>query len=132
MKESNQIDPHAAGLHPVITIRRGSYKELTLYELEEGEFELLVHGTSDSIYFNFAVFLLSAAISFLTSLFTTIVSDKVFTVFLVITSVGFIAGSMLLVVSLRKRQSISALVQRIRDRLPPEIPEVVTSDSEQT
>jgi|GEM_PF-3072284 hypothetical protein len=98
MKESNQIDPHLAGLPPKIMIRRGAYTEVVLYEVEKSEFELLVHGTSDSIYFNFAVFLLSAAISFLTSLLTTEVPDKVFTVFLVITSVGFIAGSLLLII----------------------------------
>lgn len=131
MKESNQIDPHAAGLHPVI-IMRGAYKKLTLYEIEKSELELLAVGSSDSIYLNFAIFLLSMAVSFLTSLLTTAVPDKVFTVFLVITSVGFIAGSVLLVVSLQKRQSISALVQRIRDRLPAETPGVVTSDSDQT
>ena len=127
MKKSNQINPRTVGLHP--SVRRGAYTEVILYEVEKSELELLALGNSDSIYLNFAIFLLSMAVSFLTSLLTTIVSDKTFTVFLVITCVGFIAGSLLLVISLRKRQSISALVQRIRDRLPPEL-EGVTSDSE--
>jgi sensor c-di-GMP phosphodiesterase-like protein len=109
-------------LPPVVEVRRGSYKSLTLYEVEESELELLAQGSPDSLYLNFAIFLLSVAIALLTSLLTAVLTDRVFTVFVVITCLGFILGTLLLVIWLRKRRSISALVQKIRNRLPERVP----------
>jgi hypothetical protein len=118
-------------LPPVVEIRRGSYKELTLYDVEESELELLAQGSPDSLYLKFAIFLLSAAVSFLTALLTAVLSDRIFTVFVVITCLGFIVGVLLLVIWLRKRRSISVLVQKIRDRLPEGIPTVASDNSEE-
>ncbi len=130
MDKSKQSDLSQEVLRP-IEIRRGAYTELTLYDVEKGELELLSQGTPDSLYLNFAILLLSIATSFLTSLLTTVVSDRVFTVFVVITSVGFIVGTLLLTIWLRKRQSISVLVRRIKGRLPAEgIQSVIESNSD--
>jgi len=118
-------------LPPVVEIRRGSYKELTLYDVDESELELLAQGSPDSLYLNFAIFLLSSAVAFLTSLLTAVLSDRIFTVFVIITSVGFIVGMLLLVIWLRKRRSISTLVQKIRDRLPEGVPTVAADISEE-
>jgi hypothetical protein len=118
-------------LSPVVEIRRGSYKELTLYDVEESELELLAQGSPDSLYLNFAIFLLSSAVAFLTSLLTAVLSDRIFTVFVIITCVGFIVGILLLVIWLRKRRSISVLVQKIRDRLPEGVPTIAADNSEE-
>ena len=118
-------------LPPVVEIRRGSYKELTLYDVEESELELLAQGSPDSLYLNFAIFLLSAAVSFLTALLTAVLSDRIFTVFVVITCLGFIVGVLLLVIWLRKGRSISVLVQKIRDRLPEGVPTIAADNSEE-
>jgi hypothetical protein len=132
MDESEKAESRSLPtLPPVLEIRRGSYKELTLYDVEESELELLAQGSPDSLYLNFAIFLLSAAVSFLTALLTAVLSNRVFTVFVVITCLGFVLGILLLVIWLRKRRSISALVQKIRDRLPEGIPTVAAEDSEE-
>lgn len=118
-------------LPPVVEIRRGSYKELTLYDVEETELDLLAQGSPDSLYLNFAIFLLSAAVSFFTALLTAVLSDRIFTVFVIITCLGFIMGILLLAIWLKKRRSISALVRKIRDRLPEGIPTVAADNSEE-
>jgi hypothetical protein len=132
MEESEKSEDIASPtLPPVVEIRQGSYKELTLYDVEESELELLSQGSPDSLYLNFAIFLLSAAVSFLTALLTAVLSDRIFTVFVVITCVGFIVGILLLVIWLKKRRSISALVQKIRDRLPEGVPTVAAETPEE-
>lgn len=132
MEESEKPkDIASPPLPPVVEIRRGSYKELTLYDVEESELELLAQGSPDSLYLNFAIFLLSAAVSFLTALLTAVLSDRIFTVFVVITCLGFIVGALLLVIWLKKRRSISALIRKIRDRLPEGVPTIAADNSEE-
>lgn len=102
-------------------IRRGRYGQLTIYEISESELETLAQGPPNSIYLIFAVFLLSVSVSFIISLLTiSIVSDRIFTVFVVITVVGTIVGIILLSLWFKNRKSISNLIQTIKDRLFPE------------
>lgn len=117
-------------LPPAIEVRRGAYGKLTLYDVDESELELLAHGSPDSLYLNFAIFLLSVATSFLIALLTLPDSHATaspvqgnsarFVIFVIITTVGFVGGIFLLLLWLKKRRSISALVQKIKNRLPPE------------
>lgn len=122
-------------------MRRGAYARLTIYEVEENELELLAQGSPDSLYLNFAIFLLSIAVSFLIALLTLPAnqatgvsgtgSSNRFIVLVVITTIGFIVGLLLLLIWLKKRRSISDIVQRIKDRLPPEgIQKIGTSTDE--
>ena len=67
--------------------------------------------------------------AFLTSLLTAVLSQRIFIVFVVITVVGFIVGILLLIIWLRKRRSISALVRKIRGRLPRGIPTIAVDES---
>jgi len=128
MDEPEKSGVASPTLPPVVEIRRGSYKELTLYDVDESELELLAQGSPDSLYLNFAIFLLSVAMAFLTSLLTAVLSQRIFVVFVVIT-VGFIVGTLLLIIWLRKRRSISALVRKIRGRLPQGIPTIAVDES---
>ena len=105
---------------PPVKIRKGTFGELTIHEVADYELERLAHGSPDSLYLNFAVFLLSMSVSFFVALLTAVLSDRVFTVFVVITTVGFLMGVFLLIVWLKKRSSVSDLVEEIRSRLPAE------------
>lgn len=107
-------------LPPAVEVRWAAYGKLTLYPVDESELELLAQGSPDSLYLNFAIFLLSTAISFLTILLTVVVSGKIFTVFVVITALGFIVGLFLLILWFRKRRSVSDVIDKIKKRLPPE------------
>lgn len=118
-EKKQEIAP-SQSLPPAVEVRRGVFVRLTIYEVEERELEDLAQGSPDSLYLNFAVFLLSLATSFLIALSTAIVSNNVFIVFVVITTIGFIVGIFLLILWLMKRKSVSHLVQKIKNRLPPE------------
>ncbi len=102
-------------------IRRAPIAQLTIYEISEAELEILARGSANSVYLNFAIFLLSVFASFLIALLTTaITSDRIFIVFVVIASVGAIGGVFFLIFWLKTRKSISDLVQTIKGRLPSE------------
>jgi ABC-type Fe3+-siderophore transport system permease subunit len=118
---------------PPVRIRRGVILQMTIYEVAEDELETLAHGSPDSVYLNFAIFLLSIATAFLISLLTTEVSNRTFAVFVILIAVGYVLGAFFSILWYKNRKSISALVQRIQERLPQEgIQEVwtVTDDSE--
>src|SRR6202140_5336839 len=105
---------------PPLKIRRGSFGELTIHEVADYELESLAHGSPDSLFLNFAIFLLSMSVSFFVALLTAALSSRVFTVFVVIVTIGFLMGILLLIIWLKKRRSVSDLVGEIRSRLPAE------------
>jgi hypothetical protein len=99
-------------------IRRGRVGSVDLYEITDSELDTLERGSPSSTFLNFAIGLLSVASSFLIALITsTFSSDRVFTVFVVITAVGFIAGLVLLRLWWVSRESIGPIIARIRSRL---------------
>jgi NADH:ubiquinone oxidoreductase subunit K len=110
-------------------IGRGRVAQLTIYEISEIELETLAQGAANSIYLNFAIFLLTVSVSFTIALLSTnIASNRVFTVFVVIAVVGAIGGIFLLLLWFRTRKSISDLMHTIKERLPPEgIQEIKTT-----
>lgn len=119
MMESSEGKPTDSTSLPPVEVRRGVFAQLTIYEVAEYELEILEHGSPDSIYLNFAIFLLSIAVSFLVSLLTVDVSTRIFIVFVTITAVGSLVGVFLLILWFRNRKSVSVLVAKIRNRLPP-------------
>lgn len=111
-------------------IRRARYDRLTIYEVEESELTILERGSPDSIYLNFAVALLSVAISLTATLATAAVpSERTFVVLVVVAVVGYTVGSVLLSLWWRSRTSTGACVRTIRNRLVREwLPDVQTAD----
>lgn len=109
-----------AVMRPAMKIRRGVLGQLTIHEVAEDELDTLAHGTPDSVYLSFATFLLSTATAFLVSLLTTQVSDRIFLVFVVLVVLGYVLGALFSILWYKNRRSISILVRRIRERLPPE------------
>jgi hypothetical protein len=102
-------------------IVRGRVDSLSIYEITEDELRTLEQGSPSSTYFNFAIALLSTALSFITVLTTTsIPSGKLFTVFVVITVVGFALGSFLLILWCRTKSSVRVIVDRIKQRIRQE------------
>jgi hypothetical protein len=103
-------------------IRRGRVDSLTLYEITDYELDVLTTGSPGSIFLNFAIFCFSIAISFLIALLTTTInSSRVFTVFVILVVVGFLAGIILLVLWFVNHKSVSNIVKRIKQRVPPEL-----------
>ena len=101
-------------------IRRARFDSLTIYEVSESELDILEKGSPDSIYLNFAIFLLSVAISLTTALFTTTTtSNAAFIVFVVLTTIGYLGGVFLVILWRRNHTSVSDCAATIRKRLPP-------------
>ncbi len=100
-------------------IRRARLQRLTIYEVEESELAILERGSIDTIFLNLAVALLSMSVSLSVALLTAVFpSDRAWTVFLVITVVGYVAGVIMLLVWWRSRVSVAACTRNIRQRLP--------------
>jgi uncharacterized membrane protein YqjE len=112
-------DNKIVSLRPEIV--RGVVTRLTIYEISETELERLEQGAPASLCLSFAIFLLSVSLSFLANLMITpISSNRVFTVYVVVTVVGLVVGAFLLCAWIRSYRSVSELVRTIKNRLPPE------------
>ncbi|MBA3988146.1 MAG: hypothetical protein C0463_03330 [Idiomarina sp.] len=102
-------------------IRRACIQQLTIYEISEDELKVLESGSPVSLHLNFAVFLLSVAMSFFIALLTTTFpSDRMYTTFVVVLAVSFLIGVFLLILWLKEHMSGSSVGKRVRSRLIPE------------
>lgn len=112
-----------------IKVIRASVESVSLFEITDYELEILEKGAPSSTYFNFAVFALSVGASFLLSITTTVIaSDRLFTVYTVISVLGLAAGVFLLILWARFRSSTTAVCARIRARVPAvDVPEPAAS-----
>jgi hypothetical protein len=112
-------------------VRRARIERLDIYEISETELQILERGSPDSILLNFAILLVSIAVSFLVALLSTeIQSSRTFAVFVIVTVVGFITGAVLLALWTWYRRSTTTIFDQIRRRMPPE--GVPTTDIEGT
>jgi hypothetical protein len=105
-------------LDPAIhRIRLGS---LRIFEISEAELESLERGSPESIFLYLGLTVLSIAVSFSVALSTTrIDSDRTFAVFVIITSVGYVAGVTFGVLWVASRRSLNGVSAKIRSRIPP-------------
>jgi hypothetical protein len=99
-------------------ILRGRVDSFALYEITDAELDTLESGSPSSTHLNFAIFLLSVAVSFFIALTTSTMSDRVYTLFLVFTVIGAIGGAYSFVLWHRARESVKLVVKRIRARIP--------------
>ncbi|MDD2199668.1 MAG: hypothetical protein PHE08_08090 [Bacteroidales bacterium] len=102
-----------------VNVRRGRFDSLCIYDITEGELDTIEKGSPNSLYLNFSIFLISIAISFLISLMTNDYSEKqaAFTIFTVITVVGFILGILLLIMWFRTKNEFDETISKIKDRM---------------
>ena len=102
-------------------IRRARVGQLTIFDVTESELNIIERGSPDSIYLNFAIFLLSTAISLTVVLLTTtITSNPILFTFIVCIVVGYCGGVLLLLLWRRSSNSVGDCIQEIRKRLPPD------------
>ena len=107
------------GVEGAIKVIRGRVDSLSLYEVTDSELRTLERGSPNSIYLNFAVFLLSTGASFLISILTaTIEPIELYVAFLVVTCVSFVVGLVLLALWWRNRGSVQETIQDIKRRIP--------------
>ena len=116
-----------------IQVNRARLGAITLYDVTEEELEIIERGSPSSNYLNFAIALLSVAISFCITLLTTkIEDDRTFNIFVIVCIVSAIAGIFLLFMWWRTSASSKDIFKRIRSRKnPEEVRAVIESDDEQ-
>ena len=102
-----------------IPVKRGKLDSLTIYEITDYELDQLEKGSPASIYLNFSIFLLSVGATFLIAILTTTIeSNKVFNIFVIVIIISFIVGVILLVLWLIERKSSKGLISKIKGRCP--------------
>ena len=107
----------ATPLDPVF--HRVRLDSLRIFEISEAELEALERGSPESIFLNLALAVLSVAISFSVALVTTkIDSNRTFAVFVIITSLGYVAGVTFGALWLISRRSLKSVSGKIRSRIP--------------
>lgn len=114
-----------------VRVKRGKVDSLTLYEITDYELETLAIGSPSSLHLNFAIFFLSLATSFLIALLSTsITSTKTFSVFVIVTVIGFAAGLVLLGMWHFSHKSTRTIIRQIRERIPADQIETADEDGE--
>ena len=117
MSQSEDSTQEQNGGKRYIEIRRGTVDSLLVCEITDYEWDNLKKETSESTFLNLSIALLSISCSFLIALLTTnIDSDRIFTVFTVIVTIGLISGLILMYLWWRDRQSINPLIKKIERR----------------
>jgi len=118
-QEAGHRRPEYALDHTGFRIRLGRVCSLDIYEIKDSELDLLEKGPPATIQLNFAIFLFSTAFTTIACLATaTFSSDLAKTFFAIVSVVGVLMGSYLLLCWKRTRSSICELCERIRDRIP--------------
>lgn len=105
-----------------LRVRRGRVDSVNLYEVKENELEILENGETAGLQLNFSIFLLSIAFSGILTLCTATFSSTILqNVFLFVVIIGIILGIYLLLMWSKGRKSIKSVIQKIKDRIPPEL-----------
>ena len=93
-------------------------ESFSLYEITDYELELIERGSPAELFLNFAIFLISTAVSLTVTLTTTnITSNRIFAVYTIVAVVGFVLGLILLALWFRTRKSLKKLCSTIKNRI---------------
>lgn len=114
-----------------INIKRGKCDSLNIYEVTEWELEIIKRGSPNSIFLNFSIALLSLAISFLTTLITVnIESDRIFYIFVILCTIGFIVWIILLILWIIAENDFKKTIKKIEERIWNEEKEDISDNNE--
>lgn len=101
-----------------IPVRRGKVSSIIIYEVREDELRLIEQGGAAADKLNFAIGLISSAITALIAILSTdIKSGYTQFFFIALTLFGFILGIYFLVSWNRNKKSVPEVVSEIRKRL---------------
>lgn len=120
-----------------ISITRGRFDSLILYEVTSDELALLEKGPDSSIYQNFTIALFSLCVPTTLSIFaTTFPNDTVFIIFLVVALVTFILGLLTAILWFRSSSAYSEIIKKIKSRtekksiVPSDVDSIVLKDGD--
>lgn len=102
-----------------IIVKRGVVDSVTIYEVSESELQILEMGSPSSIFLNIFTFVFGIFLSFLTTLLTVDLNDKVvlMIIFIVIAVVTGFLSLIMIIFWFRGRHEFSDVITRIKDRV---------------
>ena len=93
---------------------------LRVYPIYEEELNQFAQGSPVQLCLNFALALIASGLSFLANLLVTDIPNiKTFSVFVILSVLFLLVGTVLLAIWWKLDRSTKNLAQRIRDRMPP-------------
>lgn len=110
-------------------VKRGKFDSLTIYDVTKQELQIIENGSTNSLFLNFAIFLLSVSVSFFVSIFTVDWFPKhegvephlvSFIVFLIVAILTLLVGIICSIVWWRSHDSFKDTIKTIKDRLKEE------------
>jgi hypothetical protein len=107
------------GQPPPPVVRVAPLGELKAYIVSEHELELLARGAVVSDLLTIGYSLLAAALTLLATMLSTTLPQLQFVLFFCALLIFTIAGGICLFIGYRTRESVKALVNAIRNRMPP-------------
>ena len=112
-------------------IKRGRVDTVNIYEVKEHELELLEKGATETLQFNFAIFLFSTAITCIVALLTSNFKwQTVRVIFILISIVGILQGSYLIISWWRSKKTIRELITTIRSRINGQVTNIQPEEPE--
>jgi len=102
-----------------VHIKRALVDSLAIYEISDAELTVIEKGSTNSLYLNFAISLISIAIAFLISLLTTDFNNRiiVMNIFIIFTIIGFLGGIFLLILWYKMKDEFKIVIQKIKARM---------------
>jgi hypothetical protein len=108
-------------------VKRGKFDSLTIFDVTEQELNIIENGSTNSLFLNFAIFLISTSTSFFISIFTVDWFPKglephliSYIVFLVIAILTLLVGMICIILWIRSHDSFKDTIRIIRRRLVEE------------
>lgn len=118
----------AADKNESYPVKRGKFDSLTIYDVTSQELTIIENGSTNSLFLNFAIFLISVSLSFFTSIFTVEWFPKgqeqhliSFIVFLIIAVLTLIVGIICTILWFRSHDNFRETIATIKNRLKEEI-----------
>ena len=101
-----------------VNVNRARCDSLNIYDVTEGELEIIKRGSSNSIFLNISLTLLSVGVSFLITLLTVDINSRVkFDVFVVLCIFGFGVGFVLLILWWKSSDDFKDTIKSVEERL---------------
>lgn len=115
--ERTNSSPNIGEVKRNITV--GKVHSLIIFEVSDGELEIIERGSPNSTYLNFSIFLISIFISFLIALLTCDFSknDKLLYIFFIICIISGILGILFSIIWYRSKNDVDDVIKKIRSRI---------------
>jgi uncharacterized protein YggT (Ycf19 family) len=116
--EKTNRSTHTSG-EKTTKIKFGRVDSLVIYEVSEGEIEIIERGSPNSTYLNFSIFLISICLSFIVTILTCDFTnkDRLFMSFLSVTIITGIIGIFLLLIWFRSKNDVDEVIKKIKERI---------------